>query len=202
MASEFKNPGAEAEYVKWKAPDTSATKPALEMENDEEVAAPVVEQESDEIKEAIEALKAEAQQIEMSIVSDFDEKMTRTEDWASSADKNKQYVRKQIEEVNNKLRDVRGEQNYNLLSDAIKGSLDDISKNINAKIKALEAFDKLPEEKKTPIKVEDIEEYANQSLEMVPIFTSSDWKEAYTRGLSWKFLAKERIREQKRSKKV
>lgn len=195
MVSEFQKPGAE--YANWKAPDTSAKKPAKAMENDNDVIAPSVEQESDETKEVIESLKAEAQQIEMSVVSDFDEKMAVTEGWENSDDSNKQYVRKQLKEVRQNLESIRGDQSYNLLEGAIKNSLDDISKKISAKIKALESFDKLPEAKKKN-EQEDIDEIASESLERTPVFTSSDWKAAFTAGISWKSLAKERIREQKK----
>ncbi len=197
MVSEFQKPGAE--YANWKAPDTGTKKTAqaMEMEDDTTIVAPSVEQESDETKEAIESLKAEAQQIEMSVVSDFDKKIAMTEDWENSDDSNKQYVRKQLKEVRQDLEGIRGDQNYNLLEGAIKDSLGDISKKIGAKIKALEAFDKLPEAKKKN-EQEDIDEIANESLERTPVFTSSDWKAAFTGGISWKSLAKERIREQKK----
>lgn len=193
MVSEFQKPGAE--YANWKAPDTGAKKPA--MENDEDVIAPTVEEEGDEMRGVIEALKAEAQQNEMNIVADFDKKMAMTEAWENSNDSNKQYVRKQLKEVRKDLEGIRGDQNYNLLEGAIKGSLDDISKKIGSKIKALEAFDKLPEAKKKN-EQEDIDEFASESLERTPVFTSSDWRVAFTDGRSWKSLAKERIREQKK----
>lgn len=156
---------------------------------------------SPEIEAIIETLKSKATQIGGRIASDFMAKMARTEGWDASDDSNKRDLAARLKFMDNKLVAVRGEESRHLLHEAITDSIAEISKNLDSIIDQVEEFDKLPNDQRTLNAREKVTWAVSGPLEMTPVFTSSDWRAAYTMNMSWEDHAKAALSEQKRKDK-